>query len=180
MEEEKNETVEGNVTEETGKAGTQASQNKDGETEKTYTQEEYNAFEKKLKEKYEKKYSGIDIAKYKEWVESQKSQEEKSAEKELEYQKAISEKEEILKENKVLKAGVKSDDVEFITFKVSKMEGDFEDNLTKFLKENPKYLNTEPQFVKKVSSSVSMVGKTNSNLSETSQKMNDLIRSARD
>lgn len=180
MEEEKKGTVEGNGTEETGKAGTQASQNKDEGAEKTYTQEEYNAFEKKLKEKYEKKYAGIDIAKYKEWVESQKTQEEKTAEKELEYQKAISEKEEILKENKVLKAGVKSDDVEFITFKVSKMEGDFEENLTKFLKENPKYLNVEPQFVKKVSSSVSMAGKTNSNLSETNQKMNDLIRSARD
>lgn len=176
--EEENKTGEGNITEETGKTGTQASQNKDGE--KTYTQEEYNAFEKKLKEKYEKKYAGVDIAKYKEWVESQKTQEEKTAEKELEYQKVISEKEEILKENKVLKAGVKSDDVEFITFKVSRMEGDFEENLTKFLKENPKYLNTEPQFIKKASSSVSMVGKTNSNLSETNQKMNDLIRSARD
>ena len=34
---------------------------------KTYTQEEYNALDKKLKAKYEKKYEGIDIAKYKEW-----------------------------------------------------------------------------------------------------------------
>jgi len=47
--------------------------------EKIYTQEDYNALDKKLKAKYEKKYEGIDIAKYKDWVESQKTAEQKQA-----------------------------------------------------------------------------------------------------
>ena len=46
-----NENIENNEN-----SGTQASQNKDeGNSVKTYTQEEYNALDKKLKEKYEKK-----------------------------------------------------------------------------------------------------------------------------
>ena len=71
-------TVEDVKVEGTGEVGTQANENKDEvKTEKTYTQAEYNALDKKLKEKYEKKYSNIDIAKYNEWVESQKTAEQK-------------------------------------------------------------------------------------------------------
>lgn len=45
------------------------------------------------------------------------------------------------KENLVFKKGVSnSDDVEFLVYKISKMEGDFEDNLDAFLKEHPNYL----------------------------------------
>lgn len=139
---EKEKTVEDEKVEETGETGTQASEKKDeGKAEKTYTQEEYNALDKKLKAKYEKKYSGIDIAKYNEWIESQKTAEQKQKEKETEYQKTISENESLLQENRTLKAGVKSDDVDYVVFKVSKMEGDFEENLKQFLEDNPKFLN---------------------------------------
>ena len=129
--------------------GTQANENKDeGKAEKTYTQEEYNALDKKLKAKYEKKYEGIDIAKYKEWVESQKTAEQKQAEKDAEYLAKDNKISDLEKENAVLKAGVKDEDD--ILFKVGKMEGDFEENLAKFLQDNPKYtkreeLNTEPK-----------------------------------
>jgi hypothetical protein len=37
---------------------------------------------------------------------------------------------------------VKADDVEFVIFKVSRMEGDFKENLNSFLAENKKF--TEP------------------------------------
>ena len=48
------------------------------------------------------------------------------------------------KENAVLKAGVKdADDIDYVLFKVSKMEGEFEENLAKFLNDNPKYLKGE-------------------------------------
>ena len=77
---------------------------------------------------------------FKEWQESQKTAEQKQTEKEAEYQKALTEKESILHENKVLKAGVNTDDVDYIVYKVSKMEGEFDDNLAEFLEENPKYL----------------------------------------
>ena len=77
---------------------------------------------------------------FKEWQETQKTSEQKQAEKEAQYQKTLEEKENILQENKVLKAGVNIDDVDYIVFKVSKMEGEFDDNLTEFLENNPKYL----------------------------------------
>jgi hypothetical protein len=138
------ETVEDVKVEETGTVGTQANENKDeGKAVKTYTQEEYNALDKKLKEKYEKKYAGIDIAKYNEWVESQKTAEQKQAEKETEYQKVVNELNTLKHTNSVLEAGVNKEFVKFISFEVSQMEGDFDENLAKFLQENPKYLGQE-------------------------------------
>ena len=129
-------TVEEKI-EETGSVGTQANENKDeGKAEKTYTQAEYNALDKKLKEKYEKKYEGIDIAKYKEWVESQKTAEEKQAER---YRFTMDE----VSTNAVLEAGVNKEFVKFVSFEVSQMEGEFDENLAKFLKDNPKYLGQE-------------------------------------
>lgn len=129
----------------TGKVETQVNENKDGEkVEKTYTQAEYNALDKKLKEKYEKKYEGIDIAKYNEWVESQKTAEEKNAEREANFQKVQSELVEKEHEISILKAGVKPDDTDYVLFKVSKMEGDFNENLARFLEENEKFTKQEP------------------------------------
>lgn len=141
--EENKETVEDVKVEETGKTVTQTEEKTEEKTEKTFTQEEVNTMLKKEKQKTEKKYEGIDITKYKEWQESQKTAEQKQAEKETEYQKTLSEKESLAQENQVLKAGVSIDDVDYVVFKVSKMEGEFEENLEKFLKENPKYKGQE-------------------------------------
>jgi hypothetical protein len=141
--EENKETVENVNVEETGGAVTQTEQKNEEKSEKTFTQEEVNSMLKKEKQKAEKKYEGIDITKYKEWQESQKTAEQKQAEKETEYQKTLSEKESLFQENQVLKAGVNVDDVDYVVFKVSKMDGEFEENLAKFLKDNPKYLGQE-------------------------------------
>ena len=65
--EENKETVEDVKVEETGKPVTQTEEKKEEKAEKTYTQKDFNELDKKLKLKYEKKYEGIDIAKYKEW-----------------------------------------------------------------------------------------------------------------
>ena len=137
------ETVEDVKVEETGNAVTQTEQ-KTEELVKTFTQEEVNAMLKKEKQKAEKKYEGIDITKYKEWVESQKTAEQKQAEKEAEYAQKDTTISELQKENAILKAGVKeADDIDYVLFKVSKMEGEFEENLAKFLKDNPKFLGQE-------------------------------------
>ena len=125
------EKTEGTVTEPVEKA------------EKTFTQEDYNAFEKKIKAKYEKKYEGIDIAKYKEWEESQKTETEKQTELTQNLANTTSERDSLKQENQVLRSGVNADDVDYVLFKVSKMEGEFEENLENFLKENPKYLQKE-------------------------------------
>ena len=58
-------------------------------------------------------------------------------------QEAQTEAETLRRENAVMKAGVNTDDADYVLFKVGKMEGDFGDNLKKFLEENPKY-KTEP------------------------------------
>lgn len=140
MEENKG-TVEDVKVEETGNAVTQTEEKKEVNAEKLYTQEDYNALDKKLKAKYEKKYEGIDIAKYKEWEESQKTAEQKQAEKEAEYTQKDTTISQLQKENAILKAGVKDvEDIDYVLYKVSKMEGEFEENLAKFLKDNPKYL----------------------------------------
>lgn len=142
-------TVEDVKVEGTGEVGTQANENKDeGKAEKTYTQEEYNALDKKLRDDYKKKLEramdGVDIKAYKDWLESQKTAEQKQAEKEAEYKQKDNTISELQKENAVLRAGVKdTDDVDYILFKVSKMEGEFEENLAKFLGNNPKYLKGE-------------------------------------
>lgn len=141
--EENKETVEDVKVEGTGEAVTQTEQ-KTEEAVKTFTQEEVNTMLKKEKQKAEKKYEGIDVAKYKEWVESQKTAEEKQAEKEAEYAKKDTTISQLQKENAILKAGVKNaDDIDYVLFKVGKMEGEFDENLAKFLKDNPKYLGQE-------------------------------------
>lgn len=141
--ESKQETVEDVKVEGTGDAVTQTEQ-KTEEAVKTFTQDEVNTMLKKEKQKAEKKYEGIDVAKYKEWVESQKTAEQKQAEKEAEYAQKDTTISQLQKENAVLKAGVKdADDIDYVLFKVSKIEGEFEENLAKFLKDNPKYLGQE-------------------------------------
>lgn len=141
--EENKETVENLNVEETGNAVTQTEQ-KTEEVVKTFTQEEVNTMLKKEKQKAEKKFEGIDVAKYKEWVESQKTAEQKQAEKEAEYAQKDTTISQLQKENAILKAGVKeADDIDYVLFKVSKMEGEFEENLAKFLKDNPKFLGQE-------------------------------------
>lgn len=139
MEENKT-TVEDVKVEETGKTVTQTEQKTE---EKTFTQEEVNSMLKKEKQKAEKKYEGIDLAKYKAWEESQKTAEEKQAEKEAEYQKVVNELNTLKNTNAILEAGVDKEFVKFISFEVSQMEGEFDENLAKFLQDNPKYLKGE-------------------------------------
>lgn len=107
---------------------------------KTFTQEEVNAMLAKEKKKMPSKE---DLKAFKDWQESQKTAEQKQAEKEAEYQKTLDELNNLKQTNAVLEAGVNKEDVDYVVFKVSKMEGDFEENLNEFLKENSKFLKQE-------------------------------------
>lgn len=140
MEEKKEEVVEEttNATEEVVKEETK-------KEEKTFTQDEFN---EALRKEVSRKTKGIpskeELDAYKEWKESQKSEEEKRLEKEKSYQDTISSKDNeisnLTKENLLLRKGVKDDDMDYVLFKVSKLDGEFEDNLETFLKDNPKFL----------------------------------------
>lgn len=121
---------------------TTGTQENGGQEQKTFTQEELNTIvETRLAKAKKDMPSKEELKKYYEWKEAQKTEQEKMAEKETEYQKALAEKEQIINENKILKSGVNAEDTDYVLFKVTKMEGDFEENLSKFLKDNPKFLN---------------------------------------
>ena len=134
-------TVEGTKTEEAGEVdNTQTTENKTEGAEIDVKAEAQKIADIMVAKKLKGMPSKEELKAFKEWQETQKTAEQKQAEKETEYQKALAEKEEVIKENQAFKSGVNSDDVEYVVFKVSKMDGDFEENLKDFLKENPKYL----------------------------------------
>ena len=116
-------------------------ENNSAEVVKTFTQEEVNGI---VKERLAKAQKGIpskeELAKYNEWKESQKSQQDKYDD----LVKNSNEKDHKIltleKEIAVLKAGVTDqDEIEFICYKVGKMDGDFKENLSQYLANNPKY-----------------------------------------
>ena len=133
-----------NNAEGTGNVDTQTTNQNEGQAEKTFTQEELNKIVQERLDKEKKKMpSKEDLKAFKDWKESQKTAEEKQAEKEAEYQRTLNELNTLKQTNAVLEAGVNKDDADYVLFKVSKMEGEFEENLAKFLKDNPKYLKQE-------------------------------------
>ena len=113
------------------------------EQEKTFTQAELDRI---ISERIARERKNLpdeaDLKAFKEWKKAQQTEAEKAAEREKEYQALQSRTIELERENAVIKAGVKADDVEFVIFKVSRMEGDFKENLDSFLAENKKF--TEP------------------------------------
>jgi hypothetical protein len=130
---------------ETETTATENVENNSAEVVKTFTQDEVNAI---VKERLAKAQKGIpskeELTKYNEWKESQKTQQDKYDElikNDAEKDSTISN---LKKENLVLKSGVTdADEIEFIVYKVSKMDGDFEDNLKQYLADNPKYIKKE-------------------------------------
>ena len=104
---------------------------------KTFTQDEVNAMMAKERSKMPSKE---DLKAFNEWKESQKTETEKSLEKDkkietLEKQLAYAENKSV-----VANAGVDSKFQKFVLSEVSEIEGDFEDNLRYYLKENPQFL----------------------------------------
>ena len=84
---------------------------------------------------------------FKTWKDSQKTEADKQAEalKELETlrQEAVNAK----RENALLKKGINEEDMDYVMFKVGKMDGEFDENLVEFLKENPKFTAKEEKSV---------------------------------
>lgn len=151
-----------NNAEGTGNVDTQTTNQNEGQAEKTFTQEELNKIVQERLDKEKKKMpSKEDLKAFKDWKESQKTAEQKQAEKEAEYQRTLNELNTLKQTNAVLEAGVNKDDVDYVLFKVSKMEGDFDENLTKFLKDNPKYKESEPEGQKATGTQVKKINSQN-------------------
>jgi len=85
-----------------------------------------------------------EMEQFKKWKENQKTQEDKYNELVKENGEKEASISNLKMENMVLKSGITDpDEVEFIVYKVGKMDGDFADNLKEYLADNPKYTKTQ-------------------------------------
>ena len=105
------------------------------------TQEEFNeALKKEVARKTKNLPSKEDLKEFNEWKESKKTEEDKKNEILLENETL--KKQLAYAENKsvVANAGVDAKFQKFVLSEVSEMEGEFEDNLKDYLKDNPQFL----------------------------------------
>ena len=112
--------------------------------EKTFTQKELDSI---VETRLAKAKKGIpskeELDAFNSWKEAQKTEQEKREEKDKENAKILEERNNYKKENLLLRKGVNAEDIDYVIYKVSKLEGEFADNLNDFLKNNPKYLGTK-------------------------------------
>lgn len=114
---------------------------------KTFTQEEVNAMLAKEKKNQPSKE---EMKAFKDWQESQKTEEQKRQEEIVRMQNLQTAKESQDQIISIMKNGIDYETAEFIQFKLSKMDGDFDANLETYLvehkdsfkKEETKKLNT--------------------------------------
>lgn len=136
-------TAENKEVEEAGNVDTQTTEKNEGKAEIDVKAEAQKIADAMVAKKMKGMPSKEELKAFKDWQESQKTAEQKRVEKEAEYQKTLNELNTLKQTNAVLSAGVNKDDADYVLFKVSKMEGEFDENLAKFLKDNPKYLEKE-------------------------------------
>ena len=132
------ETKETKTTENTE---TQTAEQKVG---KTFTQAEFkDALDKEVARKTRGIPTKEELKEFNAWKESKKTEAEKQTE--LTQNNIDLKNQNLLLTQKlaVIDAGVNKEYRDFIQFTVSQIEGEFEDNLDAFLKENPKYLQNE-------------------------------------
>lgn len=109
---------------------------------KTFTQEEVNAILTKEKNKMPSKE---ELKAFNEWKEAQKTDEDKRKEEVIKMQNLQVDNDFKTQIVEIMKKGVSYEDAEFIQFKLSKKEGEFEENLENYLKDNPKYTQKEEE-----------------------------------
>lgn len=117
---------------------------KQEESVKTFTQEEVNELLGKEKSRLKKGMpSKEELDAFNEWKESQKTEQERQQENLTKISNLEKDNQTLKNENLILKKGVKEEDVDYVLFKVSKMDGDFEENLDSYLADNSKF--TKPE-----------------------------------
>lgn len=110
------------------------------EQEKTFTQADVDKLiGERLKRERSKQPPKEDLEAFKEWKKSQQTEQEKLAEERKEFESVKAENTRLRNEKEVLKNGIDSKYTDYVNFEVSKMEGDFADNLSEFVKNNPQF-----------------------------------------
>ena len=154
-------TAENKEVEGAGNVDTQTTNKNEGQAEIDVKAEAQKIADAMVAKKMKNMPTKEELKAFKDWQESQKTAEQKQAEKEAEYQRTLNELNILKQTNAVLEAGVNKEDVDYVIFKVSKMEGEFEENLTKFLKDNPKYKESEPEVQKATGTQVKKINSQN-------------------
>lgn len=117
---------------------------KQEESVKTFTQEEVNELLGKEKSRLKKGMpSKEELDAFNEWKESQKTEQERQQENLTKISNLEKDNITLNQEILILRKGVKPEDVDYIQFKVAKMDGDFEENLDSYLADNSKF--TKPE-----------------------------------
>lgn len=110
------------------------------EQEKTFTQSDLDKIVgERLKREKSKMPAKEDLDAFKDWKKSQQTEQEKLAEERKEFETVKQEIVRLKNEKEVLKSGVDSKYADYVTFEVSKNEGNFADNLNEFMKNNPQF-----------------------------------------
>lgn len=139
MEQENVQNVE--TTEQASTTENTESQTAEEKVEKTFTQSE---FTKALKDEVARKTKGMptkeELKAFNEWKESQKTEAEKQSEIIKENESLKAQLREAENKSVVANAGVDSKFQRFVISEVSNQEGEFEDNLKSYLKDNPQFL----------------------------------------
>ncbi len=154
-------TAEDKDVEGAGNVNTQTTEKNEGQAEIDIKAEAQKIADAMVAKKMKNMPSKEELKAFKDWQESQKTAEQKQAEKDAEYQKTLNELNTLKQTNAILSAGVNKDDADYVLFKVGKMEGDFDENLTKFLKDNPKYKESEPEGQKATGTQVKKINSQN-------------------
>jgi len=101
---------------------------------RTFTQEEVNAM---LAKERKNLPTEEELKTFNDWKEAQKTEEQKRQEEFAKAQKVQQENEAKGQMLEIMKKGVDFEKAEFIQFKLSKMDGDFTENLENYLREHP-------------------------------------------
>lgn len=110
------------------------------EPKKTFTQTDVDKLiGERLKRERSKAPAKEELDKFKEWKKTQQSEQERIAEERKELEATKSELSRLRNEKEVLKNGVDNKFTDYVTYEVSKMDGDFAENLTDFLNNNPHF-----------------------------------------
>ena len=130
--------------------------------EKTFTQSEFvKALEKEVARKTKGLPTKEELDEFAKWKESNKSAEDKYLEAQKEIDTLKTQINEYEKREVVANADVDSRFQKFVVSEVSQMEGVFEDNLKKYLEDNPQY-----KFQEKKSITTGLSQKTNEMIDE--------------
>ena len=144
--------LENNLQLETGEENTQNVEKQVETTQepaqKTFTQKEVNEIIKSRLERERKKFpSEDDLKGYQDWKKAQQTEQEKYQELNNQYNELKKEYTTFKNYNLVKNENVNEMFIEFIIDKVSKQDGDFEENLKVFKKSNPQFFDTN-KFIK--------------------------------